>query len=167
MQTSSDYGAYLANEASPLVTTTIVEKCTQKLVEDWNKMRAQVPFPKIPCTPMHGALQRAQFLQQQGYTWTHSMAAALAIAGRGDTGAIHGLLHVWAHDRQRGAHCDWDTARAGCAGTQLDACRHMPMAHTHAAYTCKVGMHTQSHTHTHTHTHTCSHTHTHDRTIAL
>lgn len=42
VQTSSDYGAYLANEASPLHTTTIVERCTQKLVDDWNKMRCQV-----------------------------------------------------------------------------------------------------------------------------
>eukprot|EP00195_Chlamydomonas_chlamydogama_P016264 CAMPEP_0202896914 /NCGR_PEP_ID=MMETSP1392-20130828/5816_1 /ASSEMBLY_ACC=CAM_ASM_000868 /TAXON_ID=225041 /ORGANISM="Chlamydomonas chlamydogama, Strain SAG 11-48b" /LENGTH=351 /DNA_ID=CAMNT_0049582431 /DNA_START=127 /DNA_END=1182 /DNA_ORIENTATION=- len=39
--TSSDYGSYLANEASPLYTTTIVEKCTQKLVDDWNHMRCQ------------------------------------------------------------------------------------------------------------------------------
>ncbi|KAF5841910.1 vacuolar H+ ATPase V0 sector, subunit D [Dunaliella salina] len=39
--TASDYGPYLANEPSPLHTTTIVEKCTQKLVDDWNKMRCQ------------------------------------------------------------------------------------------------------------------------------
>jgi hypothetical protein len=42
LQTASDYGPYLANEASPLHTTTVVEKCTQKLVDDWNKMRCQV-----------------------------------------------------------------------------------------------------------------------------
>lgn len=42
VQTATDYGAYLANEASPLHTSTIVEKCTQKLVDDWNKMRCQV-----------------------------------------------------------------------------------------------------------------------------
>lgn len=42
MQTSSDYGNYLANEPSPLHTTTIVEKCTQKLVDDWNNMRCNV-----------------------------------------------------------------------------------------------------------------------------
>lgn len=42
MQTSSDYGPYLANEPSPLHTTTIVERCTEKLVDDWNKMRANV-----------------------------------------------------------------------------------------------------------------------------
>lgn len=42
MQTGTDYGAYLANEASPLYTTTIVERCTQKLVNDWNYMRTQV-----------------------------------------------------------------------------------------------------------------------------
>ena len=42
LQAATDYGPYLANEASPLYTTTIVEKCTQKLVEDWNRMRCQV-----------------------------------------------------------------------------------------------------------------------------
>ncbi|GAX82090.1 hypothetical protein CEUSTIGMA_g9518.t1 [Chlamydomonas eustigma] len=38
--TATDYGTYLSNEASPLYTTTIVEKCTKKLVDDWVKMRA-------------------------------------------------------------------------------------------------------------------------------
>ncbi len=42
LQSSTDYGPYLANEASPLHTTTIVERCTEKLVDDWNKMRANV-----------------------------------------------------------------------------------------------------------------------------
>jgi hypothetical protein len=42
LQTASDYGSYLANEASPLYTSTIVDKCTQKLVDDWNNMRCQV-----------------------------------------------------------------------------------------------------------------------------
>jgi hypothetical protein len=41
-QTATDYGTYLANEASPLYTSTIVDRCTQKLVEDWNAMRCQV-----------------------------------------------------------------------------------------------------------------------------
>jgi hypothetical protein len=41
-QTATDYGSYLANEASPLYTSTIVDRCTQKLVEDWNAMRCQV-----------------------------------------------------------------------------------------------------------------------------
>lgn len=50
MQTSTDYGPYLASEASPLHTTTIVERCTEKLVDDWNKMRANVrsPYPTLP-----------------------------------------------------------------------------------------------------------------------
>jgi hypothetical protein len=30
------------NEASPLYTSTIVERCTQKLVDDWNAMRCEV-----------------------------------------------------------------------------------------------------------------------------
>jgi hypothetical protein len=42
VQTATDFGHHLANEASPLYTTTIVEKCTQKLVDDWNYMRTQV-----------------------------------------------------------------------------------------------------------------------------
>lgn len=42
LQTSTDYGAFLANEASPIYTANIVEKCTQKLVNDWNYMRTQV-----------------------------------------------------------------------------------------------------------------------------
>jgi hypothetical protein len=42
VQTGTDYGTYLANEASPLYTSTIVDRCTQKLVEDWNAMRCQV-----------------------------------------------------------------------------------------------------------------------------
>ena len=41
-QTGTDYGPYLANEPSPLHTTTIVDRCTQKLVDDWNKMRTNV-----------------------------------------------------------------------------------------------------------------------------
>eukprot|EP00775_Hariotina_reticulata_P002761 gene2761-3055_t len=39
--TATDYGPYLANEASPLYTSTIVDKCTQKLVDDWHAMRCQ------------------------------------------------------------------------------------------------------------------------------
>ena len=42
LQSGSDYGPYLANEASPLHTTTIVERCTEKLVDDWTRMRANV-----------------------------------------------------------------------------------------------------------------------------
>ena len=48
MQTSTDYGPYLANEPSPLHTTTIVDRCTEKLVDDWNKMRTNVS----PCTAL-------------------------------------------------------------------------------------------------------------------
>lgn len=40
-QTATDYGPYLANEASPLFTSTIVDRCTRKLVDDWRAMRAQ------------------------------------------------------------------------------------------------------------------------------
>ncbi|KAK9822704.1 hypothetical protein WJX81_004748 [Elliptochloris bilobata] len=43
--TGTDYGPYLANEPSPLHTTTIVDRCTEKLVDDWNKMRANADEP--------------------------------------------------------------------------------------------------------------------------
>lgn len=46
VQTATDYGSYLANEASPLYTSTIVDRCTQKLVDDWNAMRCQVRLDK-------------------------------------------------------------------------------------------------------------------------
>lgn len=42
---STDYGPYLQNEPSPLHTTVVVEKCTQKLVDDWNYMRCQASEP--------------------------------------------------------------------------------------------------------------------------
>ena len=48
LQSGSDYGPYLANEASPLHTTTIVERCTEKLVDDWNRMRANVSVSAFP-----------------------------------------------------------------------------------------------------------------------
>jgi hypothetical protein len=41
----SDYAPYLANEPSPLHTTAIVEKCTQKLVDDYNHMLTQATEP--------------------------------------------------------------------------------------------------------------------------
>lgn len=42
---STDYGDFLANEPSPLHTTTIAEKCTQKLVKEFNHLRAQATQP--------------------------------------------------------------------------------------------------------------------------
>lgn len=41
-QAATDYGSYLANEASPLHTTTLVDRCTQRLVDDWNYLRCNV-----------------------------------------------------------------------------------------------------------------------------
>jgi V-type H+-transporting ATPase subunit d len=44
-QGTTDYGHYLQNEPSPLYPATIVEKCTAKLVEEWNHLRCQArPF---------------------------------------------------------------------------------------------------------------------------
>jgi V-type H+-transporting ATPase subunit d len=42
---ATDYGPYLANEPSPLHTATIVEKCTQKLVDEYNHMLTQATEP--------------------------------------------------------------------------------------------------------------------------
>lgn len=41
----TDYGDFLANEPSPIHTTTIAEKCTQKLVNEFNHMRSQAVEP--------------------------------------------------------------------------------------------------------------------------
>ena len=35
----TDYGNFLQNEPSPLQTLTISEKCTEKLVEEFNYLR--------------------------------------------------------------------------------------------------------------------------------
>jgi len=42
---STDYGDFLANEPSPLHTTTIAEKCTLKLVKEFTHLRAQATQP--------------------------------------------------------------------------------------------------------------------------
>ncbi|KAJ7546448.1 hypothetical protein O6H91_08G040800 [Diphasiastrum complanatum] len=42
---ATDYGHYLQNEPSPLHTTAIVEKCTQKLVDDYNHLLSQATEP--------------------------------------------------------------------------------------------------------------------------
>lgn len=42
---STDYGDFLANEPSPLHTTTIAEKCTLKLVKEFAHLRAQAAQP--------------------------------------------------------------------------------------------------------------------------
>jgi V-type H+-transporting ATPase subunit d len=42
---STDYGDFLAQEPSPLHTTTIAEKCTLKLVKEFNHLRAQAVEP--------------------------------------------------------------------------------------------------------------------------
>lgn len=62
LQTATDYGPYLANEASPLYTSTIVDKCTQKLVDDWNAMRCQVgtlAVHPVDAINTQGALQNS------------------------------------------------------------------------------------------------------------
>lgn len=41
----TDYGEFLANEPSPLQTTVIAEKATEKLVKEFNHIRAQATEP--------------------------------------------------------------------------------------------------------------------------
>ncbi|GBG61341.1 hypothetical protein CBR_g20375 [Chara braunii] len=41
----TDYGNFLENEPSPLRTTTIVEKCTEKLVSQYKYLRCQAMYP--------------------------------------------------------------------------------------------------------------------------
>jgi V-type H+-transporting ATPase subunit d len=43
--TSTDYGHFLQNEPSPLATTTIIEKCNEKLVDEFRHLRFQATEP--------------------------------------------------------------------------------------------------------------------------
>lgn len=43
--TGTDYGPYLANVPSPLSTSSLVDACTEKLVDDWNRMRCNADDP--------------------------------------------------------------------------------------------------------------------------
>lgn len=45
MQTGTDYGPYLANEPSPLHTSSIVDCCTRRLADAWYAMRCNADFP--------------------------------------------------------------------------------------------------------------------------
>ena len=45
VQTGTDYGPYLANEAPPLHTTAIVECCTRRLADAWHDMRCNADEP--------------------------------------------------------------------------------------------------------------------------
>ncbi len=42
---STDYGDFLSDVPSPLHTTTIAEKCTLKMVKEFNHLRAQAVEP--------------------------------------------------------------------------------------------------------------------------
>lgn len=42
---TTDYGDMLSNEPSPLHTTVIAEKCTEKLVREFNHLRTQATQP--------------------------------------------------------------------------------------------------------------------------
>jgi len=51
---ATDYGDFLANEPSPLHTTTISERCTEKLVREFNHIRAQATEPLATFLDMIG-----------------------------------------------------------------------------------------------------------------
>lgn len=42
LQSATDYGPYIQNLATPLHTTTLLEACTQLLVDQWSFLRANV-----------------------------------------------------------------------------------------------------------------------------
>jgi len=68
---STDYGDFLSNEPSPLHTTTIAEKCTQKLVKEFTHIRCQASEPL------------AKFLDYIGYQYMIDNVVLLI------TGALH------------------------------------------------------------------------------
>lgn len=45
MQTGTDYGPYIANEAPPLHTSAIVDCCTRRLADAWHDMRCNADEP--------------------------------------------------------------------------------------------------------------------------
>jgi V-type H+-transporting ATPase subunit d len=51
---ATDYGDFLASEPSPLHTTTISEKCTQRLVKEFNHIRASANEPLATFLDMIG-----------------------------------------------------------------------------------------------------------------
>lgn len=65
-QGSTDYGAFLQNEPSPLQPSTIVEKCTQKLVDEWNHLRAQACTQHFPVRICRSVMSSAQSLRLRG-----------------------------------------------------------------------------------------------------
>ena len=42
---STDYGSFLQNEPSPVSTSTLAQKCTEKLVHEFNFLRDQAVQP--------------------------------------------------------------------------------------------------------------------------
>lgn len=45
LQTGTDYGPFVANEPSPLQTSSLVDACTRKLVDDWRYLRENAGEP--------------------------------------------------------------------------------------------------------------------------
>eukprot|EP00698_Gefionella_okellyi_P021302 TRINITY_DN6871_c0_g1_i1.p2 TRINITY_DN6871_c0_g1~~TRINITY_DN6871_c0_g1_i1.p2 ORF type:complete len:360 (+),score=80.35 TRINITY_DN6871_c0_g1_i1:163-1080(+) len=68
----TDYGNFLSNEPSPIATTTIYEKCTRRLVKDFNHLRCQATQPL------------AQFLDYITYSYMIDNIVLLI------TGTMHG-----------------------------------------------------------------------------
>ena len=60
---STDYGNFLQNEPSPISTTTLAEKCTEKLVEEFNFLKVQAVEPLA--TRLHDRQHRAHDHRRQ------------------------------------------------------------------------------------------------------
>lgn len=53
MQSATDYGPYIQNLATPLHTSTLLEACTQLLVDQWSFLRANVGLAAVHAAVAH------------------------------------------------------------------------------------------------------------------
>ena len=86
LQTGTDYGPYLANEPSPLHTTTIVDRCTEKLVDDWNKMRTNVSFLPGPHHCLDVSLLSTLTWNEQQHVVNHNQCILIRPCHMGTAG---------------------------------------------------------------------------------
>ena len=104
LQTGTDYGPFIANEPSPMHTTTLVDCCTRKLVADWRYMRENVSpggSPVLLCQHSRERLARGWRGWLPQHACRREAHAAMAVAASGDSRqgctdpcALSTLLHV-------------------------------------------------------------------------
>ena len=80
---TTDYAPYLANEPSPLHPATIVEKCTHKLVDEWNHLRCQA----------RGSGARERGRGSRVGTWRRDRAWGVPCPGGWPSGAVRRRGH--------------------------------------------------------------------------